>query len=94
MSVDVNPLFIKVQLSPLSVDRKTPSPHPPEPANKSLLELTAKDQMFVQVSPLLIGVQLSPLSVERKIPPPKYVPAKISSSEFIAIARTSVVIIP
>src|SRR5882672_3123487 len=61
------PLLTAVQLSPLSVDRKTP---PNVPAKMWLVELIASARTFVVVSPLLTPDHVSPLSVERKIPPP------------------------
>jgi hypothetical protein len=68
-SVATRPTFFSFQLSPLSVDRKTP---PPKyvPAKMSPLALVANERTNVAVNPLLTWVQLSPLSVERNAPSP------------------------
>src|SRR6266536_331640 len=79
------PLLTAVQVSPLSVDRKTP---PNVPAKMYPSELIASARTSVAVSPLLTAVHVSPLSVERKAPPPS-VPAKTYPLAFVASARTS-----
>ena len=75
-SVDVRPVLTSVQLSPLSVERYTPVPHPSVPAKIVPTGLIARDQMLPQSKPVFTGVQLSPLSIGRKPRPPKYVPCK------------------
>src|SRR6266850_6895709 len=61
-SVAIMPLFCSLQVSPLSVDRKTP---PPKyvPAKMSPLAFVANERTKIAVNPLLTCVQLSPLSV-------------------------------
>src|SRR4030095_158852 len=79
------PLLTGVQVSPLSVDRKTP---PNVPAKMCPYELIASARTSVALNPLLMVVHVSPLSVERKAPPPS-VPAKTWPLAFVASARTS-----
>ena len=60
----VKPELTCVQLLPLSVERKTPSPVPA----KTLLPLTVRTAILRFVKPLLTAFQDAPLSVERYTP--------------------------
>src|SRR4029450_7591826 len=80
------PLFTAVQLSPLSVDRKTPPLH--VPAKRCPALLIASALTLVSVSPSLIPSHVSPLSVVRETPPP-CVPTKTCPLGFVARAIPS-----
>src|SRR3954449_4179033 len=68
----VNPLLTACQLSPLSVERITPTgpPRGSPPAKICPLALMANESNVALGTPVLRDVQLSPLSVERNAPPP------------------------
>ena len=91
----VNPLLTGSQLSPLSVERSTPTgpPRGSPPAKIYPLALMANERNVAFGTPVLSPVQLSPLSVERKAPPPK-VAAKMSPLALIASAVTYVFVKP
>src|SRR4030095_7839577 len=89
------PLLTGSQLSPLSVERSTPTGPPTgsPPAKMYQLSLMANDKNVAFGTPVLSAVQLPPLSVERNAPPPN-VAAKMSSPELIASAVTYVFVKP
>src|SRR6266540_4186433 len=91
----VNPLLTGCQLSPLSVDRSTPTgpPRGSPPAKIYPLALMANERNVAFGTPVLSPVQLSPLSVERNAPPPN-VAAKTWPPALIARARTLVAVSP
>src|ERR687892_685043 len=86
----VNPLLTGSQVSPLSVERITPTgpPRGSPPAKISPLALIASERNVAFGTPVLSPVQVSPLSVERNAPPPN-VPAKMSPPELIASEMTN-----
>src|SRR5262245_53227648 len=89
------PLLTGSQLSPLSVERSTPTGPPTgsPPAKIYPFALMTKERNVAFGTPVLRLVQLSPLSVERKAPPPN-VAAKTSQLVLLPKAVTYVFVNP